>query len=129
MNDNRAGALPPHRAESRLIKAASDAVRNHCAKPDRTDCPDSEAIHAVVVRQVAYPGFDDTVDHIAMCAPCLDEYNGRRRDYRVRRRASMGSGLCGGASSRLFLHVYRNAEEQSKRSGCSETTSASRCLR
>ena len=54
MNDNRAGALPPHRAESRLIKAASDAVRNHCANPDRTDCPDSEAIHAVVIRRVAY---------------------------------------------------------------------------
>lgn len=93
MNDNRAGALPPHRAESRLIKAASDAVRNHCANPDRTDCPDSEAIHAVVIRRVAYPGFDDTVDHIAMCAPCLDEYNGRRRDYRVRRRRRWAVGF------------------------------------
>ena len=86
MQDNRTGALPPHRAESRLIKASAEAVRNNCTNQDRIDCPDSEAIQAVVVRHIAHPNFDDTVDHIAMCAPCLDEYNRLRRDYRFRHR-------------------------------------------
>ena len=86
MDDNRTGSLPPRRVESRLVKAATDAVKSTCANADRIDCPDTQAIQAVVARQLSYPNFDDTVDHIAMCAPCLDEYNRRRQQYRVRRR-------------------------------------------
>ena len=47
MDDNRSGSLPPHRAEKRLVKAVSDAVKQNCANPDRIDCPGSEAIEAI----------------------------------------------------------------------------------
>src|SRR6516164_7691384 len=93
MDDNRTGAPLPHRAESRLVKAATEAVKNTCANPDRIDCPDSDAIQAIAARRFSFPGFDDTVDHIAMCAPCLDEYNRRRRQDRARRRRRWAVGF------------------------------------
>lgn len=85
MDEYRTGSFPPHRTEDRLVRAVSDAVKQSYANPDRLDCPGSEAIQAVVVRRFSHPHFDDTVDHIAMCAPCLEEYNRRRHAYRVQR--------------------------------------------
>lgn len=85
MDENRTGSFPPHRTEDRLVRAVSDAVKHSYANPDRLDCPSSEAIEAVVARRFSHPHFDDTVDHIAMCAPCLEEYNRRRHTYRVQR--------------------------------------------
>jgi hypothetical protein len=86
MDDNRTGAPLPHRAESRLVKAATEAVKNTCANPERIDCPDAEAIQAIAARRPSYGNFDDTIDHIAMCAPCLEEYTWRRQQYRDRSR-------------------------------------------
>lgn len=86
MRDSRTGSSPPRRAESRLVKAVSDSIKARAANPDRIDCPDSETIQAIAARRLSHPNFDDTVDHIAMCAPCLEEYNRRRREYRIRRR-------------------------------------------
>ena len=93
MDDNRSGSLLPPRAEKRLVKAVSDAVKQSCANPDRIDCPGSEAIEAIAVRRLSHPNFDDTVDHIAMCGPCLEEYNRRRREYRLRRRLRWVAGF------------------------------------
>ena len=85
MDENRTGSFPPHRTEDQLLRAVSDAVKQSYANPDRIDCPCSEAIQAVVVRRFSHPNFDDTVDHIAMCAPCLEEYNRRRQRYLFQR--------------------------------------------
>jgi len=85
MDENRTGSFPTHRSEDRLVRAVSDAVERSYPNPDRLDCPGSEAIQAVVVRRFSDPNFDDTVDHIAMCAPCLEEYNSRRRAYSAQR--------------------------------------------
>jgi hypothetical protein len=86
MGDSRTGSFPPRRAESRLVKALSDSIKEKGANPDHIDCPDSDTIQAIASRRLSHPNFDDTVDHIAMCAPCLEEYNHRRREYRIRRR-------------------------------------------
>ena len=93
MNENRTGSFPPHRAETRLVRAASDAVKRSYANPDRIDCPSSEAIEAVVVRRFSHPDFDDTVDHIAMCAPCLEAYSRRRQRHRLRQRSVWAAGF------------------------------------
>jgi hypothetical protein len=111
MPDKRPSSLPPRRVESRLVKAATDAVKNTCANPDRLDCPDIEAIQSVVVRTLSHPTFDDTVDHIAMCAPCFEEYNRRRQQLRVRCRRRWVVGF---AALLLlgFLLIYHPAKQQ-----------------
>jgi len=93
MDENRTGSFPPHRAESRLVRAASDVVKRRYANPDRIDCPSSEAIEAVVFRRFSHPHFDDTVDHIAMCALCLEAYNCRRQRRRFKRRSVWAAGF------------------------------------
>ena len=111
MAEKRTGSLPPRRVESRLVKAATDAVKNTCANPDHIDCPGTDAIQAVVARTLSHPNFDDTVDHIAMCAPCLEEYHRRRRQLRVRRRRGWVVGF---AAVLLlgFLLIYHPAKKQ-----------------
>jgi hypothetical protein len=93
MDENRTGSFPPHRTEERLVRAVSDAVKQSYANPDRLDCPGSEAIQAVVVRRFSHPNFDDTVDHIAMCAPCLEDYNRRRDTCRSQRHSRWAAAL------------------------------------
>ena len=111
MSENRTGSFPPHRGEARLVRAASDAVQRSYANADRMDCPSSEAIEAVVVRRFSHPDFDDTVDHIAMCAPCLEVYNRRRQRHRFRQR----SGWAAGFAALLLLGLvwtYLNREHR-----------------
>ena len=120
MDENRTGSLPPHRAESRLVQAASDAVKRRYANPDRFDCPSSEAIEAVVFRRFSHPHFDDTVDHIAMCAPCLETYTWHRRRHRLKRR----SGWAAGFAALLLLGLvwtYVNREHRSEHAVATRT--------
>ena len=93
MDENRTRPFPPHRAEARFVKAVKGVARQAYANPERTDCPSSEAIQAVVVRLFSHPDFDDTVDHVAMCAPCLEEYERRRQRYQFRRRCRWVAGI------------------------------------
>ena len=106
MDENRTGSLPSHRTENRLVRAASDAVKRVYANPERIDCPGSEGIQAVVVRKLSHPNFDDIVDHIAMCAPCLEECNRRRRRYRFQRHCRTVAGVA--ALLLLGLLLWRN---------------------
>ena len=119
MAENRTGSFPPHRAESRLVRAASDAVKRRYANPDRIDCPSSEAIDAVVFRRFSHPHFDDTVDHIAMCAPCLEAYNRRRQRHRFKQRSGWATGFAAvlllGLVWTYFNQEHRPAHEVAKR--------------
>jgi len=72
------------RAEGRLVKMAGEAARRDFPNPERIDCPNSDAVDAVVVRRLSFPDFDNVIDHIATCAPCFEEYNRRRYRYRLR---------------------------------------------
>jgi len=83
MGDKHSPGLPARRAEKRLVKMASEALRG-LPKPERIGCPSSSALEAVVARRLAAPDFDNVVDHIATCAPCFGEYNRQRQRYRLR---------------------------------------------
>jgi len=60
----------------------------------------------VVLRKLSHPNFDDIVDHIAMCAPCLEECNRRRRRYRFQRHCRRVAGVA--ALLLLGLLLWRN---------------------
>ena len=93
MDENLTGSFPAHHTEKRLVRAVSEAAKRAYANSERIDCPGSEGIQAVVVRQLSHRHFDDIVDHIAMCAPCLEEYNRRRQRYRFQRRCRWVAGF------------------------------------
>ena len=84
MGDKHERGLSARRAERRLVKMAGEAARRDFPNPERIDCPNSDAVNAVVVRRLSFPDFDNVVDHIATCAPCFEEYNRRRHRYRLR---------------------------------------------
>jgi hypothetical protein len=84
MGDEHTRGLPAGRTEKRLVRMAGDAVREDYPNPERIGCPGSDAVEAVVARRLAFPDFDDVVDHIATCAPCLEEYNRRRLRRKLR---------------------------------------------
>lgn len=113
MDENRTGSFPAHHTENRLIRAVNDAVKRAYANSERTDCPSSEAIQAVVVRQLSHPNFDDVVDHIATCAPCLEEYNRRRQRYRFQRRCRWVAGFA--ALLLVGLLLWRNYPSRHQR--------------
>lgn len=76
--------LPSRQAERRIVKMAGEAVRDDFPNPERIACPSSDAIHAVVGKHIAFPDFDNIVDHIATCTPCFEEYNRQRQRIRHR---------------------------------------------
>lgn len=84
MGDKYEWGLSARRAEGRLVKMAGEAARRDFPNPERIDCPNSDAVDAVVVRRLSFPEFDNVIDHIATCAPCFEEYNRRRYRYRLR---------------------------------------------
>lgn len=84
MGDKHEWGLSARRAEGRLVKMAGEAARRDFPNPERIDCPNSDAVNAVVVRRLSFPDFDNVIDHIATCAPCFEEYNRRRYRYRLR---------------------------------------------
>lgn len=84
MGDKHKRVLPSRRAEKRIVEMAADVVRDDFANPERIGCPSSDAIHAVVRRNIAFPDFDNIVDHIATCTPCFGEYNRQRQCIRLR---------------------------------------------
>ena len=84
MGDKYEWGLSARRAEGRLVKMAGEAARRDFPNPERIDCPNSDAVDAVVIRRLSFPDFDNVIDHIATCAPCFEEYNRRRYRYRLR---------------------------------------------
>jgi hypothetical protein len=96
--------LPGNRAEKRLVKMLGDVIRRDCPNPERVDCPSPDAVNAVVMRDLAFPDFDNVVDHIATCAPCLEEYNRRRH----RRRSRKASAVVLACASLLLLALFWN---------------------
>ena len=81
-----------------------EATSRDCLNPERIDCPSSDAVNAVVVRRLSLPDFDNVVDHIATCAPCLDEYNRLRHRYRLRKAGAVVLACAG----LLFLGIFWN---------------------
>jgi hypothetical protein len=104
MSDKQERGLPAQRAEKRLVKMIGEAARRDCLNPERIDCPSSDAVNAVVVRRLSLPDFDNVVDHIATCAPCLEEYNRLRHRYRLRKAGAVVLA-CAGV---LFLGIFWN---------------------
>jgi hypothetical protein len=102
MGDKHTRGLPARRTEKRLVKMAGDAVAGDCPNPERIGCPNSDAVDAVVGRCLAFPDFDNVVDHIATCAPCFDEYNRRR----LRRRLRNVSAVVVGCAALLVLGLF-----------------------
>ena len=94
--------LPARSAERRLVAMAAEAARRDGLNPERFDCPNSDAVEAVVVRRLSFPEFDNVVDHIATCAPCLEEYNRRRLRYRLRHAGAVVLASAG----LLFLGLF-----------------------
>lgn len=76
--------VPSRRAEKRLVKMATEAVREDCTNPERIGCPSSDAVHAVARRSLGFPDFENIVDHIATCAQCFQDYTRQRRRNRLR---------------------------------------------
>jgi hypothetical protein len=74
---------------------AGDAVTGDCPNPERIGCPSSDAVDAVVGRRLAFPDFDNVVDHIATCAPCFEEYNRQRLRRRLRNVGALAVGCAG----------------------------------
>jgi hypothetical protein len=104
MSDKQERGLPARRAEKRLVKMIGEATSRDCLNPERIDCPSSDAVNAVVVRRLSLPDFDNVVDHIATCAPCLDEYNRLRHRYRLRKAGAVVLACAG----LLFLGIFWN---------------------
>jgi len=104
MSDKQERGLPAQRAEKRLVKMIGEAARRDCLNPERIDCPSSDAVNAVIVRRLSFPDFDNIVDHIATCAPCLEEYNRLRHRYRLRK-AGAAVLACAGL---LLLGLFWN---------------------
>jgi hypothetical protein len=102
MNGKQERGLPARRAEKRLVKMVGEAARRDGLNPERVDCPSSDAVNAVVVRRLSYPDFDNVVDHIATCAPCLEEYNRLRNRYRLRKAGAVVLACAG----LLFLGLF-----------------------
>ena len=102
MGDKHTRGLPAGRTEKRLVKMAGDAVAGDCPNPERIGCPSSDAVEAVVGRCLAFPDFDNVVDHIANCAPCFEEYNRRR----LRRRLRNVGAVVVGCACLLILGLF-----------------------
>lgn len=75
--------------ERRLIKIATEAIRNDFPNPERLLCPESTALRAIARRHLSIPDAEDAIDHIATCALCFDEYNRHRRRYLLLRCARL----------------------------------------
>src|ERR1035441_993898 len=104
MDEKLERGLPGNRAEKRLVKMLGEATRRDCPNPERLDCPSPDAVNAVVMRDLSFPDFDDIVDHIATCAPCLEEYNRRRHRNRLRK----ASAVVLACASLLLLALFWN---------------------
>ena len=72
--------------ERRLIRVATEAIKTDFPNPERLGCPESTALGAIARRHLTGPDIEDAIDHIATCAPCLDEYNRHRRRHLLLRR-------------------------------------------
>ena len=68
------------------------------------------AVEAVVARRLAFPDFDNVVDHIATCAPCFEEYNRQRQRYRLRNAGAVVLG-CAGLLVLGFFWKYGPAKQ------------------
>jgi len=112
MSDKQERGLPARRAEKRLVKMIGEVARRDCLNPERVDCPSSDAVDAVVVRRLSFPDFDNVVDHIATCAPCLEEYNRRRYRYRLRNR---GAVLLACAGLLLLVFIWNHSPSKQHR--------------
>jgi hypothetical protein len=73
-------------SERLLIRAATEAIKTDFPNPERLGCPESTSLIAIARRNLSGPDTEDTIDHIATCAPCLDEYNRHRRRHLLLRR-------------------------------------------
>jgi hypothetical protein len=104
MDEKLERGLPGNRVEKRLVKMLGEATRRYCPNPERLDCPSPDAVNAVVMRDLSFPDFDDIVDHIATCAPCLEEYNRRRHRNRLRK----ASAVVLACASLLLLALFWN---------------------
>jgi len=104
MSDKQERGLPARRAEKRLVKMVGEAARRECLNPERVDCPSPDAVNAVVVRRLSFPGFDNVVDHIATCAPCLEEYNRLRHRHQLLKAGAVVLACTG----LLFLGLFWN---------------------
>ena len=104
MDEKLERGLPGNRVEKRLVKMLGEATRRYCPNPERLDCPSPNAVNAVVVRDLSFPDFDNVVDHIATCAPCLEEYNRRRHRNRLRK----AGGVLLACASLLLLALFWN---------------------
>ena len=120
MGDKHTRGLPSRRTEKRLVKMASEAVREDCPNPERIGCPSSSAVEAVVGRRLAFPDFDNVVDHIATCAPCFEEYNRQRQRYRLRNAGAVVLGCAALLVLGILLEI---------RPGKTTTPQGARCQR
>lgn len=67
--------------EQELIEAFGQMVREDYPNPERVNCPTGE----VLKQTAASPStaFQSVLDHIAKCAPCLEEYDRLRREVKT----------------------------------------------
>ena len=118
MSDKQERGLPARRAEKRLVKMIGEVARRDCLNPERVDCPSSDAVDAVVVRRLSFPDFDNVVDHIATCAPCLEEYNRRRYRYRLRNRGAVLLACAGLLLLVLYMEPWPVETTSPERTDC-----------
>lgn len=102
--------------ERRLIKIATEAIRNDFPNPERLLCPESTALRAIARRHLSMAEAEDAIDHIATCAPCFDEYNRHRRRYLLLRRARLAlvcvAGIVAIGAAWHFGRMNRVPEKQ-----------------
>lgn len=79
----------PHRSlsrheEKRLLQVAAAAARTEFDSPERTGCPNSEALKSLARLQPSTPETPDLIDHIGTCSPCFIEYSRHRTIHKHR---------------------------------------------
>lgn len=67
-HEKRAGV-----SERELIEALERVVREDYPNPERIGCPDQEALKAAAGSPTR--ASQSVLDHLAKCAPCLEEYD------------------------------------------------------
>jgi len=116
MKRKQIGRELTRQSERRLIRVATEAIKNDFPNPERLGCPESTTLRAIAQRHLSGPDTEDDIDHIATCAPCFDEYNRHRRRHLLLRRGRFAlicaAGVVAIGSAWHFGRMNRVPEKQ-----------------